>query len=152
MINYQNVLNENISKNLKQLKQNKDFSTFITILAITFLYGIIQIMSPGHGKTIFSGWIINSKKKFSKIVYTSILGSFAHTFSATLLVLVGWLFLKTIINTETDLQYYLKIFTGITLTSIGLYLLFHFISEKRKNSPHKNDKIIKSGFIILSWD
>jgi len=148
LVRYQQSLNSSISAKLKGLEKDGSFSTFLVVLSIAFLYGILHALSPGHGKMMFSGWVVHSRKKFSKIVLTSIAGTFAHTLSATLLVLIGWLVLKQVVNTEGELRWWLGITAGTTMLLVGLYTIYRHI-HSLKNPEEQHHRRIRSGFIVF---
>ena len=148
LVRYQQALNSSISARLKHLKSSGSLSAFLFILLIAFVYGILHALSPGHGKVLFSGWVLNSRKKFSKIIFTSVAGTFAHTLSATLLVFGGWLILKQVVKTEGELRRWLNIIAGTTMVLIGLYTIVKFIRSKRQPGSHDHGKI-RPGCIVF---
>lgn len=148
LVRYQQSLNSSITIRLKRLKTDGSLSTFLIILFIAFIYGVLHALSPGHGKVMFSGWVLNSRKKFSKVIFTSIAGTFAHTLSATLLVFGGWLILKQVVKTEGELRQWLNIIAGTTMVLVGLYMIKRFIHSKRNHDDHTHGKV-RPGFIVF---
>ncbi len=128
LIKLQKKLNESVSGKMRELKSQKSLNFFFTLMLICFIYGIAHALGPGHGKSIISSWILASKRKLPDVVSASLLTALVHSFSAVILVLAGWYFLKKTVAAETEnLKYYLQLTSGIILLFMGFYEIYKYI-------------------------
>ncbi|MDX9800313.1 MAG: hypothetical protein RBT69_03125, partial [Spirochaetia bacterium] len=90
----QKNINRKTSDIINNYRQNKSGNLLLYIAGISFIYGFIHAMTPGHGKSIILGWILASQRTFIKVLFTSVLGMLLHVFNSVIMVFVIWYFMK----------------------------------------------------------
>lgn len=152
----QRTINKSVSSKMRELKHNYSVKFFISIMLLSFAYGILHALGPGHGKSVIGSWILISKKEYKDVLTASVLTAVFHAASAVLIILGSWLFLKnTVLAETTDIKQYLQLGSGIVLLALGIYEFFIFIKhlkekgkdEEKEESLHTEEhaKPVKPG-------
>ena len=125
LIKLQQGLNKDIAMKIKELKQRQDPLLLFSLLVMSFIYGIVHAIGPGHGKSIISSWIIAQQRNLSTVIFVSGLAAAAHALSATLIVGGTYVFLGKFVTVSTQkLNAYLQIAAALLVIGIGLAMLF----------------------------
>lgn len=136
IISIQKQLNEKTSSLIVELKENKNRSVFLTIIAIVFLYGVFHALGPGHGKSIMGGYIIGSNHPFRNIVTATALAGFFHAFTSVVLITASYVFLKKATSlTSSQLTTLFQNISGFLLMGLAIHTIFSII---KRYSPSKN--------------
>ena len=125
---------------IHQLKNRRSKKTLLLILLISFIYGVIHALAPGHGKILTVSYFLSRQAHITKGILAGNIIAFLHAGSAIIVVLTLYFIVK---------QSYLISFEGIqriiTLVSYGLIaVLGLFLSLKalhnlkRRNSQDDN--------------
>ena len=140
----QQGLNKDIALKIKELKQQQDPLLLVSLLVMSFIYGIVHAIGPGHGKSIISSWIIAQQRKLSTVIFVSGLAAATHALSATLIVGGTYVLLGKYISVSTQkLNTYLQISAALLVIGIGLAMLIRLVygrlyknrSDLRQASP-----------------
>jgi ABC-type nickel/cobalt efflux system permease component RcnA len=124
----QQGLNKDIAMKIKELKQQQDPLLLISLMVMSFIYGIVHAIGPGHGKSIISSWIIAQQRKLSTVIFVSGLAAATHALSATLIVGGTYVLLGKFVTVSTQkLNAYLQIAAAILVTGIGLAMLIRLV-------------------------
>ncbi|HNZ25852.1 MAG TPA: hypothetical protein PLG34_00005 [Spirochaetota bacterium] len=126
-----------INETLRNLINNFDIVTVLLLILISFIYGILHSLGPGHGKALVASFFLKEKHPVQKSLLLAAIISIIHTGSAIILailfrfVLTG---LKGIFRIK--LQNYFITASGILIIIIGiLFFILKII--------HKNNESIK---------
>jgi nickel/cobalt exporter len=145
LIKFQRSLNENLSTQIKELKDQHNSSLLFSILTIAFIYGIFHALGPGHGKSVISSWIIGQERSLGEVLFISILAAAFHALSAALIVggtymILGKFAAVSIQKLNDDLQ----VVAAILLVVIGFSMIIRLIRDKlaKKKSQLKQKTII----------
>ncbi|VEB26286.1 ABC transporter permease [Actinobacillus lignieresii] len=85
VLEWQKSFNQQISAAMTGLSENRQ-QAGITLLIISFLYGVFHAVGPGHGKFILTGYLSLEKTKLNQAMKISFLSALAQGFAAITLV------------------------------------------------------------------
>lgn len=114
----------------------------IILFALTFFYGLIHSLGPGHGKTLIISYVIKENLNFTKILLLSSMIAYSQAILAYLIV-------KFIINLSNQASMFLfynldnktRLISSIFIILIGFYNIFHLIKNKNHEEiTINNDK------------
>ena len=103
-----------------------NLSTILFALAISFVWGAMHAMTPGHGKTIVGAYLVGSRGTVKHALFLGLTTTMAHTAGVFALGLVTMLASEFILPEK--LFPWLNILSGLLVVGIGLNL---FISRLR---------------------
>ncbi len=95
--------------------------TLLVALAISFIWGAMHAMTPGHGKTIVGAYLVGSRGTMKHALYLGLTTTITHTLGVFALGLVT-LFAAQYIVPET-LYPWMSLLSGLFVVGIGINLL-----------------------------
>ncbi len=101
--------------------QNLTFPTILFALLISFIWGAMHAMTPGHGKTIVGAYLVGSRGTLKHAVYLGLTTTITHTLGVFALGLIT-LFAAQFIVPE-KLYPWMNLLSGLFVVGIGLNLL-----------------------------
>ena len=105
--------------------------TLLVAIALSFLWGGMHAMSPGHGKTIVGAYLVGSRATAQHAVFLGLTTTITHTLAVFALGLIT-LFASHFIVPQ-QLYPWLSCLSGLMVVAIGLNL---FISRLRTTQLH----------------
>lgn len=138
------VLNEEIktqeslllrmSKKVKTLLleiKNGNLSALFILIVISFLYGMLHALGPGHGKALAFSYFLSHKTSYIKAFMISLSSSMIHIISAFVLVLISFFFLESILNNFVNNSIIvLTKLSAFMIMVLALYLLYKKFQHK----------------------
>ena len=126
----------NYSKKVKEylvkIERGDDYALFV-LLFISFLYGIIHALGPGHGKSLAFSYFASNKSSFIKAFWVSQASAFIHIVGALVLVMVSVFLLQSMLNNfVNDSVEILTKVSAIMIMLLAAYILYN----KLTNKPH----------------
>ena len=123
----QRVLREKVSAYVTSIKEG-DWRGIGSFLLLCFVYGLLHALGPGHGKSIVVGYFLSRKGGWKQGLGLGASITFAHTFSAVLLLFTLYAILKATVFPTFEKSrgfvemgsYALVILTGIILIVLGI--------------------------------
>lgn len=119
---------------------NPEFT--ITGLALAFVFGAIHALTPGHGKTLVSTYLVGSNSTFRHALLLSMVTTTTHTASIFLLGLVV-LFASNYLLPE-QLYFVFSLLSGIAICCIGFWQIESYFNPVPKHH-HQHDNSITLG-------
>jgi ABC-type nickel/cobalt efflux system permease component RcnA len=119
----QQSLQRTLAINVKSLKTDNPLGAAITLALLSFIYGVLHAVGPGHGKTIISSYVIANEETVRRGVIISFIAAGLQALTAV--VLVGVLLIAL---GATGLQVnawsnQLETISYAMIALVGLYLL-----------------------------
>jgi nickel/cobalt transporter (NicO) family protein len=102
------------------LLEEINLSTLLVALGISFIWGALHAMTPGHGKTIVGAYLVGSRGTLKHAVYLGLTTTITHTLGVFALGLIT-LFAAQFIVPET-LYPWMSLLSGLFVVGIGLSL------------------------------
>jgi nickel/cobalt transporter (NicO) family protein len=123
VFNQQQNLQRMLAASVKRMKAGNAMSGALALVALSFVYGILHAVGPGHGKAIISSYVVANEETVRRGVLISFIAAGLQALTA--IVLVGVLLIGL---NATGLQVnawsnYLESVSYALIAGVGLYLL-----------------------------
>jgi nickel/cobalt exporter len=82
----QQRLQRTLAASVKSLKTDNPLAGAFTLAGLSFLYGILHAVGPGHGKTIISSYVVANEETVRRGILISFIASALQAFTAVALV------------------------------------------------------------------
>lgn len=114
-----------IADSISNIENKKNLWAYFLILFLSFLYGLIHAMGPGHRKTVlFSYFLANDAKPFDGVIMGLLL-SIIHAGVAIILILLVYYFLKSsYLESKIAFENLMEKISYISIVILGIILLF----------------------------
>ena len=120
----------------KLITQPLTFSFAIIALVVSFVFGGLHALTPGHGKAVVAAYLVGTRGRIIDAIFLGLVVTFTHTFSVITLGVV-LLFAKDRFAQE-DVVMWLSLISGLLIVGIGGWLLARNMKQYysgRLNSP-----------------
>ncbi len=149
---WQRTLKRELTRLGREIHEQPYGSAFWLFLGLSFVYGIVHSLGPGHGKMIMVSYFLSRPGKYLHGLLMGNLLTFVHVFSAVSIILVVRLFFKTTGLSSFDavsgnvgrISYGLLIMLGLVLLGRALYELRHGHMRDHRDTPEDS---LKHGLI-----
>jgi nickel/cobalt transporter (NicO) family protein len=123
VFNQQQNLQRMLAASVKRMKTGNPMGGALALAALSFVYGILHAVGPGHGKAIISSYVVANEETVRRGVLISFIAAGLQALTA--IVLVGVLLIGL---NATGLQVnawsnYLESVSYALIAGVGLYLL-----------------------------
>jgi len=124
IVKLQRSLNKHLSDLTKKLKETKSIKLLFLIMFVTFIYGMVHALGPGHGKALIFSYFLSEDTNIKKGIAVGCIIGFLHAFSALFLVLLLYFTIKKAhLNNIEDMSRIIKLISYALIAGIGLFLL-----------------------------
>jgi ABC-type nickel/cobalt efflux system permease component RcnA len=147
----QRSLNKNLSTLTKKLKETKSIKLMLLIMFVTFIYGAVHALGPGHGKALTFSYFLSEETNIKKGITVGCIIGFMHAFSALFLVLLLYFTIKkAYLNNIEDMSRTIKLISYALIAGIGLFLLSKkaYDIKKGRDSEDKGIEVQNTQSII----
>lgn len=148
IVHYQELLRTELSKRFISHRKESDITTYLFIILISYIYGVIHSLGPGHGKFILSSLLLSEKKNYRQALKASFTMGTLHSLSAVLIVLSIYYILKLPVTAYFDSSE--RIMRSVTAFAVIIIALYQFYTIFR-NSGHSHTSfhgiVISSGLV-----
>ena len=119
-----------VKEYLIKIEKGDDYALFI-LLAVSFIYGIIHALGPGHGKSLAFSYFASNKSSYLKAFWISQASAFVHIIGALLLVMVSVFILQSMLNNfVNDSVEILTKLSAIMIILLAIYILYNKLNNK----------------------
>jgi nickel/cobalt exporter len=87
VVDTQQTMQRQLADSVKQLKTSNALAGAVTLAALSFIYGVVHAVGPGHGKTIISSYVVANEETVRRGVMISFIAAALQ--GATAVALVG---------------------------------------------------------------
>jgi ABC-type nickel/cobalt efflux system permease component RcnA len=120
---------------LENIKNEHSMVSIVSLLTLSFLYGLVHAAGPGHGKTLVASYFTSNDKNYKKALSLSFMIATVHTFSALILTYVLYYLFQNIFSVAIiNIADIATKISGALIISIGVYLMYgkyrHYKSTK----------------------
>ena len=112
--------------------KNGDNMALLSLLIISFIYGVIHAIGPGHGKSLAFSYFVANKSSITKAFIISQASAFIHIIGALILVVISVTILQSVLNNFVNDS--VVILTKISAVLIILLASYMLINKLRKKS------------------
>ena len=86
VVDTQQTMQRQLADGVKSLKTENAFAGAVTLAALSFIYGVVHAVGPGHGKTIISSYVVANEETVRRGVIISFIAAAMQAMTAVLLV------------------------------------------------------------------
>ena len=86
VVDTQQTLQRQLADGVKSLKTENAFAGAVTLAALSFVYGVVHAVGPGHGKTIISSYVVANEETVRRGVMISFIAAAMQALTAVALV------------------------------------------------------------------
>ncbi len=138
----QRSLNKHLAELTKKIKETKSTKILFLIILITFIYGAVHALGPGHGKTLTFSYFLSEETNIKKGITVGCIIGFLHATSALVLVLILYFTIKkAYLNNIESMSRTIKIISYSLIAGIGLFLLIKNIYNTNRKKNIKGEGI-----------
>lgn len=148
IIRWQQEINISITDSFDRLDMG-DNSMYFYILAVSFIYGLVHALGPGHGKMVIASYFLIKGAKTKEALKAGFLTSVIHTISALSITLILFAFFQNSITEyfqEINANMY-KV-SAVFIILIALYLLYETIKDRDVEEKRVKEEKIKGRSIL----
>jgi ABC-type nickel/cobalt efflux system permease component RcnA len=124
VLEMQQGLQRTLAASVKSLKTDNPMAGAFTLAGLSFLYGILHAVGPGHGKTIISSYVVANEETVRRGVLISFIAAALQAFTAVALVGVLLLGLGATGLQVNAWSSQLETVSYALIALVGLYLLW----------------------------
>ncbi|NVJ53284.1 MAG: hypothetical protein HWD90_06295 [Campylobacteraceae bacterium] len=111
--------------------ENGDNLALLMLLVVSFVYGVIHALGPGHGKSLAFSYFMANKSSYTKAFVISQASAFIHIVGAMVLVLVSVFVLQSVLNNfVNDSVEILTKFSSVLIMILAIYILYRKVKNK----------------------
>ena len=111
-----------LSQSIRNI-QNNGLIASISLITLSFIYGVFHAIGPGHGKIIISTYLLTQESKLKRGIFLSMTSSIFQGFTAILLVVIITVILNFSFRETLKFSYDLEIISYILITLVVLYII-----------------------------
>ncbi len=86
VVDTQQTMQRELANGVKRLKTENAFAAAVGLAALSFLYGVVHAVGPGHGKTIISSYVVANEQTVRRGVIISFIAAALQAMTAVALV------------------------------------------------------------------
>jgi nickel/cobalt exporter len=86
VVDTQQTMQRELANGVKRLKTENAFAAAVGLAALSFLYGVVHAVGPGHGKTIISSYVVANEQTVRRGVVISFIAAALQALTAVALV------------------------------------------------------------------
>jgi ABC-type nickel/cobalt efflux system permease component RcnA len=137
----QQSMQKELAASVKRLKSGNAMAAALALAGLSFLYGVVHAVGPGHGKAIISSYVVANEERVKRGIAISFLAAAMQAVTAVVLVSVLLIALNTTglqlnawANQLESASYALIALVGLYLLLTQLVRLWRRYREKREDS------------------
>lgn len=135
------MINREIPKRMKELKNNPSISVVVGSAFAAFLYGIVHTLGPGHGKMVVATYFLSHGAHFARGGWVGLQVTLSHVGGAVVIVLLTNITMKSIMtNPEAEVYWIRTVSYGLIIV-IGLFMAVQAL----RKLLHKHDDVHSCG-------
>lgn len=111
--------------------ENGDNLALLMLLLVSFVYGVIHALGPGHGKSLAFSYFMANKSSYTKAFMISQASAFIHILGALILVIVSIFVLQSVLNNfVNDSVEIITQVSAVLIVLLALYILYRKLKNK----------------------
>lgn len=148
VVSSQQKINLTISDYFDRLDSG-DSSVFIYILAVSFIYGLVHALGPGHGKMVIASYFLVKGAKIKEAFKAGFLTSLIHTISALTITFTLYIFFEnTITKYFSQISMNMYKVSAVFIILIALFLLYE--TYKDRNEEEKIQRVGNKSLLAVT--
>ncbi|PSO51348.1 MAG: high-affinity nickel-transporter [Cyanobacteria bacterium SW_9_44_58] len=141
--NKQVAVSLNFNNNAVAIPFLKETQGQLIAIIGAFLWGSFHALSPGHGKTMVSAYLVGSKANLKQAVVLGLTTTITHTIGVFAFGFIAWAASQYLL---TDLSPWLSLLSGIIIVVIGLSLVRQRLATSKHHHHHHHHSHSKASW------
>lgn len=127
---YLKEFTQKVKDYLLKIKDGDNIALF-SLLFISFIYGVIHAIGPGHGKSLAFSYFMSNKSSYIKAFLISQASAFIHIIGALVLVSLALFIIDTFLNSfvQNSVVILTKV-SAIMIIFLALFLLYNKLKNR----------------------
>jgi ABC-type nickel/cobalt efflux system permease component RcnA len=121
----QAVLHRQLSTSVRRFKSADPFTAALMLAAISFAYGVLHAVGPGHGKAVISSYVLADGRTMRRGVLLSFLAAGIQAISALVLVAILVLVLRSTGMQMRIMEAWLETISWGLVALVGAWLVYY---------------------------
>ena len=113
-----------MSNALRAIRDGNAFQSGLTLMYLSFAYGVFHAAGPGHGKAVISGWLLATENQLRRGVLVAFMSAVVQAFTAIAIVTVLYLVVAGVGSAAKDVAGFLETASYGLIALMGGYLLW----------------------------
>ena len=109
---------------LRGVNSSHAMSAAITLVLISFAYGVLHAAGPGHGKVVISGWLLATESQLRRGILLAFMSAMLQAFVAIAVVSAVLLLLDGAATAAKSAATLLEAASYLMIAAMGLYLMW----------------------------
>ena len=109
---------------IRKIKSESSFAATLTLMLLSFGYGIFHAAGPGHGKAVISAWLLATENELRRGIVISFLSALIQALTAIVIVSVLLIVVTSVGAVARDVAGFLESASYLMIAAMGAYLLW----------------------------
>lgn len=128
-----------VTENLRDIKQGNQPLFSVSLMLLSFLYGLLHAAGPGHGKAVISAYLLSTKAQLRHGIQIAFFASIMQAITAITIVFSGIFIFQTSVRGINTRFAHFEQFSYALIALLGLYLLItQLLKMLQRNPKHKH--------------
>ena len=128
---------------LRQIKTGAPLAAALTLMTLSFGYGVFHAAGPGHGKAVISAWLLATENELRRGVLIAFMSAIIQALTAILVVSILLLVVASVGASARNVAGFLESGSYGLIGAMGLYLIWtalrpHAHTHDRQHDHHHN--------------
>ena len=133
IVNKQRQLHKELSTGIRQLKNGDTWVAIWSLAFISFIYGVVHAIGPGHGKAVITSYVFANERTLKRGIWLAVLSSIMQAITAVIAVSILAIALDA---TGLKIQAFVHQLEAASYGMVALIGLWLVISQLRKLIAH----------------
>jgi nickel/cobalt transporter (NicO) family protein len=113
-----------MSQSIRQMKSQSPYAAALTLMLLSFGYGIFHAAGPGHGKAVISAWLLATENELRRGILIAFMSAVVQAITAIVIVSALLLFVTAVGSTARDIAGFLESASYGLIALMGAYLIW----------------------------
>jgi ABC-type nickel/cobalt efflux system permease component RcnA len=120
-----------MSQSIRQMKSQSPFAAALTLMLLSFGYGIFHAAGPGHGKTVISAWLLATENELRRGILIAFMSAVVQAVTAIAIVSALLLLVSAVGSTARNVAGFLESASYALIALMGAYLMWTALRPHR---------------------
>lgn len=129
-----------MSLSMRQMKSQSPFAAALTLMLLSFGYGVFHAAGPGHGKAVISAWLLATENELRRGILIAFMSAVVQALTAIVIVSALLLFVTAVGTTARDVAGFLESASYALIALMGAYLIWTAFRphQHAEMAPHEH--------------
>lgn len=142
-----------MSSALRAMRDGNAVASGLTLMFLSFGYGVFHAAGPGHGKAVISAWLLATENQLRRGILVAFMSAIVQALTAIVIVSALFLVVASVGTAAKDVAGFLETASYALIAAMGAYLLwtgikpmltvsrpiaFATVPDQKLMTPHSN--------------